>query len=416
MDEIEVADEKDSSLTVCELTELIKTVFNNTFSKTKLCIIGEISNFKPSKNNLFFTLKDESSSINAVMWNYSARKDTDASLKNIKDGKKVKVYGSIVLFAKSGTYNLNSYNIELLGVGNLHQEYVDLKEKYNKAGYFDENIKKSLPVSIEKVGIITAEGGAALQDFLYVLKKNNFSGKVYIKNCLVQGKECPISVSNSIEELDQLGLDVIVIARGGGSFEDLFGFSDEKVIEAIYEANTCIISAIGHEVDFMLSDFVADIRAPTPSIAGEIISGKKDHLLYPEDIDQLLNRIREKLYSKIDIVSNQLNKTKIILTSPIETIDRTLNDVDLIQNQLLILIKNKLSDIEGELNKVRTILNHDLTISMGYTSIYLGSQKITNLQDFKNAIAKKKKLKIVFYDGEVLFDARNIQYCLEDNE
>ena len=159
-----IDDTKDTELTVSELTNIIKSLFNTTFSQAKLCIIGEISNFKPSKNNLFYTLKDESSSINAVMWNYASRKD---NMKDIKDGKKVRVYGSITLFSKSGTYNLNSYKIELLGIGDLHQDYMDLKEKYANLGYFDESLKKQLPTTINKVGIITAADGAALQDFLY---------------------------------------------------------------------------------------------------------------------------------------------------------------------------------------------------------------------------------------------------------
>lgn len=403
LEEEKVEDEKqDSSLSVSELTDLIKTLFHTTFSETKLCIIGEISNFKPSKNNLFFTLKDDSASINAVMWNYASRKD---KMKDIKDGKKVKVHGTIVVFPKSGTYNLNSYSIELLGVGDLHQQYVDLKDKYSKLGYFNEDIKKKLPTIIDKVGIITAGDGAALQDFLYVLKKNNFSGKVYIKSCVVQGNDCPLSVSQSIDELDQLQLDVIVIARGGGAFEDLFGFSSEQVIESIYAANTCIISAIGHEVDFMLSDFVADIRAPTPSIAGEIISCKKDTSLNLTEIDQLVAKIREQITLKMKYYVEQINTTRIIISSPNEFINQLLRDIDSIRNKLLVNIRIKLSNIESNLNKARSIVT-----SMDYAVIYAGTQKITSLVDFKDAKKKKKKLKIQFYDGQVVFDPTNIQY------
>lgn len=400
----------DSSLTVSELTDIIKSLFNTTFNQAKLCIIGEISNFKPSKNNLFYTLKDGSSSINAVMWNYGSRKE---QMKDIKDGKKVKVYGSITLFSKSGTYNLNSYKIELLGVGDLHQEYMDLKEKFVKLGYFDESIKKELPTSLNKIGIITAADGAALQDFLYVLKKNNFSGKVYIKNCLVQGNNCPQAVGSAIDELDTMGFDVIVVARGGGSFEDLFGFSSEEVIEAIYKAKTCIISAIGHEVDFMLSDFAADIRAPTPSIAGEIISGKKDTVFSLEEIEFLANTIKEKIESKITFIQHQIHTSKIMIRSPEEVINRTIDDINMIESQLLIMIKNRLSTIEAGINQSKSVLNKDMKITQGYTVLYVGSEQITSVEGFKNIFNNKgikKKLKIAFYDGNVILTPSNIKY------
>ncbi|ARF09675.1 exodeoxyribonuclease VII large subunit [Indivirus ILV1] len=385
--------DQDQSITVSELTSLIKDTFSETFGFTKLCVVGEISNFKPSKNNVFFTLKDETASINAVMWNYSNKKD---KMEDIKDGKKVMVSANISIFQKSGTYNLNCHSIELLGIGNLFQYYNDLKEKFAKLGYFDEANKKSLPSNLNTIGIITAIDGAALQDFLYVIKNNNFSGKIYIKNCLVQGNDCPNDISKAIKELDSMELDLIIIARGGGSFEDLFGFSSEQVVEAIKIANTCIMSAIGHEVDFMLSDFVADIRAPTPSIAGELVSGKKVNELNIDEIKLLSETIKNMVKSKIENNGLQLNNYKILLKSPLDFIDKIIQDIDMIQGKFLIAIRNKLFSFTSILETSKSI--------QVIPQIYQDEKKITCINDIK----KGKKLKMIFYDGEVIINPKDI--------
>ncbi len=384
---------QEQALTVSELTGLIKDLLNNTFNQVKLCIIGEISNFKPSKNNVFFTLKDEDASISAVMWNYSSRKD---KLGDIKDGKKVKVYGGITLFQKSGTYNLNCHHMELLGVGDLYQQYNALKEKFTKLGYFDDTLKKKLPSNLNTVGIITAADGAALQDFLYVIKKNNFTGKIYIKNCLVQGADCPDAIAEAIQELDEMKLDLIIVARGGGSFEDLFGFSSEQVVEALQSAKTCTMSAIGHEVDFMLSDFVADIRAPTPSIAGELVSSKKEDELDVNEIKSLSDSIRNIVINKIESNQLHLNNYKILLKSPTEVIDRMIQDIELIQGKILIAIKDKMSGF-----------NSVLSMSKNIRVIPQISQDNKQLDSIKQ-IKKGKKLKITFHDGEVVINPKDI--------
>ena len=291
-----------NALTVSDLTELIKDALKINFDKT-LCIVGEISNYKVSKNNLFFTLKDEDATLSVVMWNYNIKKDKP----DLDEGKKVKVYGRLTVFNKFGSYNLTAFKVELLGVGDLYQEYMTLKEKYKELGYFDETKKKQLPQNITKIGIITALDGAALQDFLYVLKKNNYCGEILIKGCIVQGKDCPKSVGTCLKELDKMGLDVIIVARGGGSFEDLFGFSNKEVVDALHEMTTCTISAIGHEIDFMLSDYVADIRAPTPSIAGEIISSKKEGQYDINEVNIIMQQLSNIITSKLTILTYEVN-------------------------------------------------------------------------------------------------------------
>ncbi|AYV77023.1 MAG: exodeoxyribonuclease VII large subunit [Barrevirus sp.] len=398
-------------VTVSELTGLIKDLIQNTFNGIQLSVIGEISNFKLSKNNAFFTLKDEGASINIVFWNYQSKYNSKKS-DDIKDGKKVRVSGQITLFAKSGSYNLTCHSIDIIGTGDLYTQYNELKTKYELLGYFDDTKKKKLPSNIGSVGIITAQDGAALQDFLYVIKKNGFKGKIYIKNCLVQGSNCPTSVSEAIYELDQMKLDVIIVCRGGGSFEDLFGFSSEEVVEAIHSAKTCTISAIGHEVDFMISDFVADLRAPTPSIAASLISVKTDTTLDSEEIENLVESIKTDISRKIDVCHNTLLNYKLLLKSPVNIIDKVLQDIELVKGRIAITIKDKLSEINSSMGSAKTLMSSNPQISQGFAFVYHLDEPVHSINDFK----KGKKLKIKFYDGEVTIVPNNSQTIIKKYE
>ncbi len=398
----------DNSLTVSDLTELIKSVIKINFDKN-ISVIGEVSNFKESRGHAFFTLKDEDAMINAVIWNYSNKIEN-----KINNGKKVKAYGNIVVFSKAGTYNFNIIKIELIGDGGFNQEYTKLKEYYNSNGYFDESKKKKLPSNLKNIGIITSYDGAALQDFLYVIKKNNYAGKVYIKNCIVQGKDCPTSVVSSLNELDKMNLDVIIITRGGGSFEDLFGFSNKNVIEEIYKCNTCIISAIGHEVDFMLSDFVADIRAPTPSIAGELVSCKQDGIYNINEILEIENNIKKIISTKITILEYDINTITNTIKSPNEIINKILNDINITHVTLVNMIKSKINDLYNNINMLTKSLNNvtdpNVIISNGFCLAFdSNDNRITNIDEFNASMSKRKKLKLKFINGEVTFDIRNIK-------
>lgn len=399
-----MSNQEDTILTVANLTELIKITLKENIPN-KLCITGEVSNYKLSKNNSFFTLKDTTSSINVAVWKNSCK-----NIDIISDGKEIKLWGNLVVYGKSGSYNLNAYKIELLGNGNLYQEYIKLRDYYFGLGYFDEDKKKRLPSIINKVGVATALGGAALQDFLCVIKKNNFNGTIYIKNCIVQGKDCPASVVKAIKELDDMGqLDIILITRGGGGYEDLCGFSDPLIIEALHNCKTCTISAIGHEVDFMLSDFTADIRAPTPSYAGQIVAGKKDGMF---DIDQaidLQNKINNMLVIKLKFLEYDLTNITNKLKSPIEIITKQLNDIQSVKNQLANMINKKMNYMENDLHKISQIDNPNSIFSQGYCVVYsVEGNQLTNMNDFNFATRMKKKLKIKFIDGNVSFDVRNI--------
>ena len=390
--------EQEQVLTVIELNNLIKNVLKENLSG-KIKVAGEISNIKISGGHMYLTLKDKESMINVVLWNC----DRNKSLKNIKDGDKVVVEGVLNVYPKGGYYNINSYNISVTGVGDIHKDYTMYKDFYNNLGYFSEEIKKCLPTDLTNIGVITALEGAALKDFLYVLDKGSFKGDVYIKNGVVQGKECPKSIVECISQLDTMNLDVIVVTRGGGSFEDLMGFSHPDIIEGIHNAKTCVISAIGHEVDHMLSDFVADIRAPTPSVAAEMVV-KNQYCIYSASY---YNNIIDTCY---DIIKEEINKYEYKLCNiEAKIVDGNkiaLNYLNQLDNDLLNIqnmLRNKVNNLFNKCDTFTTVVdrnNPEKVLQMGYCMMTDNkNNKISTKAEYlKN---NDKKLKIIFIDGNV---------------
>lgn len=399
MNALDVICEKNKIFTVTEINNIIRHLFKQNFGKN-IEIIGEITNLRLSKNNLYFTLKDNNSMINAVIWNFSNRKTKI----DVKNGDKIIMKGIITLYNKMGYYQINGNKIKLAGLGDLYKDYLEIKNKYELLGYFDQEKKKSLPIFIKNIGIATAIDGAALKDILYVLQKENFKGTVYIANCIVQGKDCPMSVKKAIKKLDSMNLDVIIISRGGGSYEDLFGFSNPIVIETIHNTKTCTISAIGHEIDYMLSDFVADIRAPTPSIAGEMICNYQNKNSSLVQLEELKKNLYLKIIKKIQEYRNEINEIeKNIPTDKF----LTKTHIDNINNQILILkvlMKEKLSfykNICNELNNKLEMLDPSHILEKGYCLIFYNNKPIMTLKEFKLVCKQSKKLKIKFQDGMI---------------
>jgi len=258
---------KSDILSVSELNDKIKNTIEQNFQNT-LKVKGEISSLKISGKHCYFVMKDSASSINMIMWNY---------VMDLKQGDDVVVTGKMNCFQKNGTYNVSAFKIEKIGIGNIYEEFEINKKKFESKGYFAKSMNPiEVPKVISRIGILTASEGAAIQDVLYVLKNNGYHGDIYIKNCNVQGTLCPDSVKQGIKYFNKLHkkkqLDVLLITRGGGSFEDLSGYSHKKIVKEIYKTKIYTISAIGHEVDTMLSDYASNYRSPTPSIAGEVIS------------------------------------------------------------------------------------------------------------------------------------------------
>ena len=259
---------ENNSITVSQLTEIIKELLEQ--SLPKVYVEGEISNYRPSSTgHLYFTLKDENAAISAVMFKYKANSLTFLP----QDGMKVKIKGQISVYAQRGTYQITVESMEKLGDGNLLLMIEQRKQRLASEGLFDRERKQRIPFFPNTIGVVTSPTGAALRDILQILERRNPKISVIIFPCQVQGADAADSIAQQIKIANEFDMvDVLIVGRGGGSLEDLLPFSEECVVRAIAESKIPTISAVGHEIDTMLSDYAADVRAPTPSAAAELAS------------------------------------------------------------------------------------------------------------------------------------------------
>ena len=273
-------------VTITELTRQIKQSLETSFPR--MWVEGEISNFKHhTSGHLYFTLKDEGAQLSAVMWRSRVANLTFPP----EDGMKVIARGSITVYPPRGNYQIDVEQIQPIGIGELQIAFERLKQKLAAEGLFDPAHKKPIPEFPERIGVITSETGAALQDIRSVLSRRHPSVEVILASVRVQGVGAAEEIAEAIEQMNRYGdIDVLIVGRGGGSLEDLWAFNEERVARAIYASGIPIISAVGHEIDFSIADFVADLRAPTPSAAAELVVRDRTELL--EDIGNLCYTMR----------------------------------------------------------------------------------------------------------------------------
>lgn len=290
--------------TVGQVNKYIKNILTQDYMLRSLSIQGEVSNCKyHSLGHVYFSLKDETGSIPAVMF----KSDVDNNLKfKLENGQSVIISGSVSVYERDGRYQLYAKTIKLQGVGSLYEEFERLKYKLNDEGLFDPDNRKPIPKYPKTVGIVTAKTGAAIQDIMNVARRRNPYVQLILYPAKVQGEGAADTIVKGIETLDAMGLDTIIIGRGGGSIEELWAFNEEKVVRAIYAAKTPIISGVGHEVDITLSDYAADLRAPTPSAACE--------LAIP-DVSSTLMQLRSVERAIANCMDNKLALAKARLVS-----------------------------------------------------------------------------------------------------
>lgn len=313
----------DKYITVTQLTRYIKYKIDNDVNLNEVFLKGEISNFKAhSRGHYYFTLKDDGSRINAIMFASSTKK-----LKFIpSDGMKVLVTGKISVFEANGGYQIYVNDMLEDGVGNLYIAFEQLKKRLGEEGLFDPSIKKKIPKIPRRVGVVTAPTGAAIKDIISTIKRRWPLAEIYLFPTLVQGEDAKEDIVRQIKNSANYDLDTLIVGRGGGSIEDLWAFNEEIVARAIYECQTPVISAVGHEIDFTIADFVADLRAPTPTGAAE--------MAVPDinDIKRLLGQINIRLNKAM---SNDLKRYRDKLTSLINRPVLT-NPITIYQNKELI--------------------------------------------------------------------------------
>jgi len=312
------------ALTVSEITRQIKLSLEQRFPR--VWVQGEISNFKRhTSGHLYFTLKDEGAQISAVMW----RSRAEGLLFLPEAGTKVIARGSITVYPPRGNYQLDVEQLTPVGVGELQLAFEKLKRKLAAEGLFDEEHKKPIPEYPETIGIITSETGAALQDIRSVLARRFPAVDVLLMPVRVQGIGAAEEIAQAIVEMNRYGkVDVIIVGRGGGSLEDLWAFNEEVVARAIYGSRIPIISAVGHEIDFSISDFVADLRAPTPSAAAELVVRDRIELLellrnncytMQGSLEEMLSTLRDRVQGLVS--SYSFNRPKDLLRESAQRVD-----------------------------------------------------------------------------------------------
>ncbi len=280
--------------TVSALTRYIRTTLETDYRLKALTVEGEISNFsRPASGHIYFTLKDSNASLRCVMWKSQAAQ----MIYRPRDGDRVEVRGSIGVYEASGQYQLYADSMRAAGEGDLFREFTRLKAKLESEGLFDPARKRPLPLKPRRLCIVTSPTAAALRDILNVIRRRYPSLEVIVCPTQVQGVDAPAQIVEAIDDANTLKPDVIIVARGGGSIEDLWAFNDEAVARAIAASPIPIISGVGHETDFTLADFAADVRAPTPSAAAEIATPDQSELV--SDLRDLSNRLITAIESQI---------------------------------------------------------------------------------------------------------------------
>ena len=287
---------------VGQISSYIKGLFEQDFLLKSVQVEGEISNLKyHSSGHIYFTLKDEKAAIGGIMFANYAR-----SLKiRLRDGMKVRVSGSISTYERGSSYQIYAKSIAEAGLGVLYQRFMETKQRLEEMGLFDPAYRKPIPQYAMRIGVVTAPTGAAIQDIVNITHRRNPFVQLILYPALVQGEYAPASIIKGIETLDRMGLDVLIVGRGGGSLEDLWAFNEEAVARAIFDADTPVISAVGHETDVTIADYVADLRAPTPSAAAE---------LAVFDVRAYADAVRQKRQRLASAVNARFEQKRLLLS------------------------------------------------------------------------------------------------------
>lgn len=294
---------------VGQVNKYIKNMFAQDFMLHHISIKGEVSNCKyHSSGHIYFTMKDADGTINAIMFAGSRREGLKFPM---KEGDRVVVTGSVEVYERDGRYQIYARTIERDGEGNLYLKFEALKRELEEMGMFAEEYKQPIPTYVKTVGIVTAETGAAIQDIRNIAGRRNPYVQLILCPALVQGEDAAPSIVHGIHALEQIGVDVIIVGRGGGSIEDLWAFNEEMVARAIFDCRIPVISAVGHQTDFTIADYVADLRAPTPSAAAEL--AVFDYRQAMQELLGMRQQMDKELQRKVTVARNHLEHQRMRL-------------------------------------------------------------------------------------------------------
>lgn len=389
---------KNNVYTVAQVNSYIKGMFNQDFLLRKLTVKGEVSNCKyHSSGHIYFTLKDPSGTLNCVMF----RGNRNGLKFQMTEGQQVQVTGSCDVYVKGGSYQLYATNIEPDGTGQLYEKYEQLKKKLEELGMFSPEYKQEIPKYIRTLGVVTAPTGAAVRDIISITRRRNPYVQIILYPAIVQGVDAPASIVRGLQVLASTDVDVIIVGRGGGSIEDLWAFNDESVAQAIFDCPIPIISAVGHETDTTIADYVADLRAPTPSAAAEL--AVYEYQRFMSDIEDYRNILYGQLDATLSSYKHELKVRQSMLRaySPWTRIrDRRMRQADyvdtlnLLWKQQLLKKKNML-DIRIEKMKGLSPLDK---LKSGFS--YVEDENGNNIKSVSQT-APGKDIKVKVTDGTI---------------
>lgn len=393
-------------LTVSDLTRMVKQLLESNY--TDLWVSGEVSNYtRASSGHMYFTLKDERAVIRAVLF-----KGYQKGVRfEIENGLKLIVHGALSVFEKRGEYQIIVDFLEPEGLGALQLAFEQLKEKLQKEGLFDESKKRPIPVFPNAVGVITSETGAAIRDILNVIGRRYSGVRIIIYPTLVQGDEAAHSIARAVQRANERKeVDVLIVGRGGGSIEDLWPFNEEVVARALYKSKIPVISAVGHEIDFTIADFVADVRAPTPSAAAEIVVRNKVELLrtYADLHKRLFETMERAVQSRREQLSRFTaqalqDKVNRLIREKQMSLDDLTRSLTATMETTLTRLRGRFEKLVGQLN----VLSPLATLSRGYSIVSRRRDGKTVLSI--NDVAPGEEISTLVPDGRVYSRVRDVE-------
>ena len=390
---------------VSSVNQYIKNMFSNEYALSVVFVKGEISNCKyHSSGHIYFTIKDEGSQLACVMF----RGDRRGLGFTMENGQEVVVGGSISVYERDGKYQLYAKKIVLAGDGVLAERYEQLKKKLKAAGYFDSDRKLPIPKYVKRLGIVTAQTGAAVQDMINISTRRNPYVQLILYPAKVQGEGAAETIAAGIQALDEAKVDVIIVGRGGGSMEDLWAFNEEVVADAVFACRTPVISAVGHETDFTITDFVADLRAPTPSAAAELAVYDVRQTL--EELYDYEDRLARSILRQIETYSEKLSflEDKLKSYHPEHQIREQRQRLMNLEDRLSVLVtqickdkKHEFALLAGRLDSVSPLKK----LESGYAYVADADQ---NMIDSVHKVKEGEEVCVTFVDGTVTAEVKKI--------
>lgn len=387
-------------ITVTQLGTYLKQIFDSEELLHNISVVGEISGYSNVRGTAYFTLKDETSALSCVCF-------TANEFPGFNNGDSVVVVGSPKYYVKGGRLNFNVVYIEHYGESVLYKQFLELKAKLENLGYFDPSHKLPLPKNIKRIGVVSSEGGAVIQDIINVRTRRNSGIDIVLYPVKVQGVGAEVEIAKGIEILDNYNVDVIIVARGGGSVEDLQPFNTEIVATAVYNCNKFVMSAVGHETDFTIIDFCSDMRAPTPSAAAELLC---------ENISDKKLRVQNLAIRLERYVSNMLEYNNEIIKKGVYSLNKACgyllqdsrfvlnSDISNFSKQIKLFFDAKQTQLSHR-SDMLSKLNPNEILKLGYAAVKLGDNFITSVK----SVEVGSKIDVCLKDGKLITNVVSVE-------